>query len=373
MQVPLAEQQPLGATKGHEPSARSEARKRPSTVSPNTVSRWNPPSGADGCDDGSLSFRVYARVELPGPPWECAILIEGAITVTLVGLPDDQAVWVAVGAVLGGQEGPTRSPVVVTPRRDGGARVLVPAGAVLLGRDGGLSHEGPAHHVYLDALWIDRCPATNAELRACVDAGACPRPARPESFISGTVMVADYFDDPIYDGFPAVALDWRTAADLCDWRSGRLPTEAEWETAAGPGPHPWGDAPPACALANFDDDGHLCVGGTAPWAPGPAARARQGRGTWSETYGSGPRTGGLRTPIGTSLATTRAGRRRARSASYGAVPLWPGSAGSEVSRPLGARAHVLGGPVRGHARMRGAVRICGGRAGLRPAGRRLPP
>lgn len=221
-------------------------------------------------------FRVYARVELPGPPWERAILVEGATTATLVGLPNDHAVWVAVGAVVGGQEGPTTPPVVVTPRRDGGARVLVPAGAVLLGRNGGLSHEGPAHHVYLDAFWIDRYPATNAELRACVDAGACPRPARPESFISGTVMVADYFDDPIYDGFPAVALDWQTAADLCDWRGGRLPTEAEWEAAAGPGPHPWGDAPPACALANFDDDGHLCVGGIAPVGSWPGNESPAG-------------------------------------------------------------------------------------------------
>lgn len=222
-------------------------------------------------------FRVYSRAELPGPPWVGALVIEGATTATLAGLPNDRTVWLAVSAVVGGVEGPATEPVPATPRRDGGARVLVPAGASLLGRDGGPPHEGPAHHIYLDAFWVDRYPATNAEVRSCVDAGACPPPARPESFIGGTTLVADYFDDPLYDGFPAVFLDWQTAADVCAWRGGRLPTEAEWERAAGgDGPYPWGEAPPSCALASYDDDGHLCVGGTAPVGSWPGNESAVG-------------------------------------------------------------------------------------------------
>ena len=94
--------------------------------------------------------------------------------------------------------------------------------------------ELPARRVYLPAFAIDRFEVTRAELARCVDAGACD-PAAYETEQPGLTQ----------PNHPAIGLDWAAARTLCAFRSGRLPSEAEWERAArgdSARRFPWGES-----------------------------------------------------------------------------------------------------------------------------------
>lgn len=152
--------------------------------------------------------------------------------------------------------GPAAGDTWIRPQ-DGMVMVYVPGGTFPMGNPhpGAASgDEAPVHQVTLDAYWIDKTEVSNAEYRACVEAGVC-RPAR-------------YWDEPVYarfggDDLPVVGVSWDDAVAYCSWTGGRLPTEAEWEYAAA-GPEgrrfPWGDEPPTCDRAQFA----LCEGEVLP-------------------------------------------------------------------------------------------------------------
>jgi formylglycine-generating enzyme required for sulfatase activity len=119
----------------------------------------------------------------------------------------------------------------------------VPAGVFRLGADEAEPDEAPSHLIRLDACFIDETEVTNRAYRACVDDGACAAPDRP-----GATYHASYYGDPAFDDYPVIFVSWFDARDFCDWRDARLPTEAEWEKAAGFDPlealkyaYPWGD------------------------------------------------------------------------------------------------------------------------------------
>ena len=111
-----------------------------------------------------------------------------------------------------------------------------------MGCETGRDDEKPVHRVCVDAFELAACQVTNAEY-------AC--------FLSATNAAAPHcwtdanFKDP---KMPVVAVSWYEAVDYCNWLSQaagkryRLPTEAEWERAAGGGAeglvYPWGDALP---------------------------------------------------------------------------------------------------------------------------------
>ena len=133
---------------------------------------------------------------------------------------------------------PTRIPVTPTPslgvgstlisERDGMTLVYVPAGEFQMGSENGDDDEKPVHTVYLDAYWIDQTEVTNAMYAQCVAAGVCDEPSSRKSYTRDS-----YYDKLEFDDYPVIYVSWEDANNYCGWVGRSLPTEAEWEKAAG--------------------------------------------------------------------------------------------------------------------------------------------
>jgi formylglycine-generating enzyme required for sulfatase activity len=108
--------------------------------------------------------------------------------------------------------------------------VLVSEGDFTMGSNRGDADEQPIHTVYLDGFYIDKFEVTNQLYKACVDAGLCEPPKHSYFFPESPNRA--YYGNPEYDNYPVIYVDWLMAKTYCEWRSARLPTEAEWEKAA---------------------------------------------------------------------------------------------------------------------------------------------
>jgi formylglycine-generating enzyme required for sulfatase activity len=127
---------------------------------------------------------------------------------------------------------------------DGVTLACVPAGTFAMGSDD-TAVSSPRHEVRLSAYWIDRTEVTNARYQHCVDAGKCA----PRSNLPGATGVAsktrdDYYFDPAFADYPVLIYTAEEAMAYCGCMGRSLPTEAQWEKAAGGldgRRYPWGD------------------------------------------------------------------------------------------------------------------------------------
>jgi formylglycine-generating enzyme required for sulfatase activity len=136
-------------------------------------------------------------------------------------------------------ETPTPSPTPPPSSLVTDVTIEVPAGAFVMGSDGGDPEDAPAHQVDLPAFEIDKFEVTNADFDVFVretgyvtDAEQGGKKSWRDSFGQGK------------ENHPVVRVTWNDAVAYCTWLDKRLPSEAEWEKAARGTQeyrYPWGN------------------------------------------------------------------------------------------------------------------------------------
>jgi len=96
--------------------------------------------------------------------------------------------------------------------------VHIEGGTFQMGSDNGYESEKPVHQVTLSDFYISQYPITVKQYRLFCDGTHKKMPKKPSW---------GWKDD-----HPIINVCWNDAKAYCEWKNGRLPTEAEWEFAA---------------------------------------------------------------------------------------------------------------------------------------------
>ncbi|GEM_PF-7004564 len=120
--------------------------------------------------------------------------------------------------------------------------VGIPAGEFLMGGQDS-PDQMPVHRVRLSVYRIGKYEVTNRQYLGFCEATGRAVPPVPAW---GTA-----------DDLPVIAVSWADASAFCEWAELQLPTEAEWEYAAGGGDarrYPWGNEEPDGRQSNYADN-----------------------------------------------------------------------------------------------------------------------
>ena len=157
--------------------------------------------------------------------------------------------------------------------------VRIPEGRYKLGSPDGKGDpdEHPSEEIALDTYYIDKHEVT---IKDYMDFTKATGSGFPEWAAPGSKYNLQTGKDKYYQRLkllidtcpscPVFGVSWKNAADYCAWKNRRLPTEAEWETAASFGPrdmYGFANAREALEQAWMEDNSNKvphAVGGRKP-------------------------------------------------------------------------------------------------------------
>jgi len=172
--------------------------------------------------------------------------------------------------------------------------VLIPGQTFMMGTDPGdfpgilqrfgvtrvemLLPEAPRHSVAVADFFLDISDVTNAAFFVFIEERSeWSRKAADSTLHNGRYLEHWSATGPVPDDLdrPVTFVTWYAAVAYCDWQGKRLPTEAEWELAAGGADadniFPWGLAPPTndqVTWSGGEHDGPEPVAGHPSTGPG---------------------------------------------------------------------------------------------------------